>query len=135
MLEGTNRAFRRALPIVFCLSIVAGCTGAKRRAASENDLSAPIRVVVENSDWLDMTIYAMPQAGGRFRIGTVGGSQSRTFVVRTAALGSNWFRLVADPIGSRALRTSDALPVSPGITAHWRIGVSSATSSSSYYYR
>lgn len=114
-----------ALVALLLVSTSCASTGTTRHTGDE---AGAIRVVVDNGDWLDMSIFLESETGVRFRIGTVNGSASRTFVLRTVPFGSGWFRLVGDPIGSSAIRRSEPMSIGPGSTAQWRIGITSATS-------
>ena len=101
-----------------------------RRA--EPDPSA-VRVVVENAEWHDMNVYLESAAGSRFRIGTVNGFATRTLAVKALPVAGPWFRLVGDPIGSEGLHVSEPVSLVSGMTAHWRVGQTAATSSLSVY--
>jgi len=113
-----------ALVALLLASSSCASTGNTRRA---HDDARAIRVVVDNGAWLDMNIYLESETGARIRIGTVVGSTSRTFTLRTLPFGG-WLRLVGDPIGSSEIRRSDPMSLGPGLTARWQIGVTPAAS-------
>ena len=124
-----RRCIRRGASIILFTHIAAGCAATPRRAGAVNDAYAPVRIVVDNGTWFDMSLFVQPEAGGRFRIGSIGAGETRVFIVRLATLGSGSFRIVGDPIGSLEMRATDLLPAMGGTTAYWRVGVSAATSS------
>ena len=124
---------RRSCSRVRCGALVAlllastSCASAGNARRARDDAGA-IRVVVDNGGWLDMNVYVESETGARIRIGTVIGSTSRTFTLRTQPFGGGWFRLVGDPIGSSDMRRSDVISLAPGSTAHWRVGPNPASS-------
>jgi hypothetical protein len=85
-------------------------------------------VVIENQNWLDMSVYVQSSNGSRFRVGNVTTGRTETFEVATSRLGSGPFRLIGNPVGNNELVVTDPLIVTPGATAYWRIGSRPATS-------
>ncbi len=126
---GVGRFLRRSSELLVITTLVAGCAAAPRRPAPASEARAPLRVVVENGTSFEMSLFAHPEAGGRFRIGTIGANETRMFIVRHGMLGAGSFRIVGDPVGSVALRASEPMHMMGGMTAYWRIGVSAASSS------
>jgi hypothetical protein len=86
------------------------------------------RIVIENANWQEMTVYTQTEAGMKIRLGSVGTGETRTFAVRSGAVGAGRFRLLGDPIGSQDVVATQWLVVNAGGTALWKIGAHEATS-------
>jgi hypothetical protein len=77
---------------------------------------------VRNDNWLDVVLYAV-RGTARFRIGTVGGSSTKTFRLTSQALsGGNELRILADPIGAPAGYVTDGVVLAPGQRLELQIG-------------
>ena len=87
-----------------------------------------VRVVIENQNWLDMSVYVQSSNGSRFRVGSVTTGRTEVFAIPTSRLGSGSFRLVGNPVGSNELTVTELLTVTRGATAYWRIGSRPSTS-------
>ena len=112
---------RRMLPLVLLLS-GAGCHHGSG-AAEEPDPSyaaAPITIRVVNHSQLDATIY-LSHDGVRDRLGTVTAAASGTFTVRPRVLSAGDFTLLADPLGSNRVATSERLLAAQGVLFIWTL--------------
>jgi len=112
------------LAAAFVLLATACASGKSRRSAPVDGF----RVVIENANWQEMTVYTQTEAGMKMRLGSVGTGETRTFNVRPGRVGSGSFRLLGDPIGSSDLMSTQWLVVGPGGTALWTIGAHASTS-------
>lgn len=108
---------------------IAGCASAgARRNADPHGVTQPVRIVVQNDNWMDMNVYVQTYSGVRFRIGSVTTGTTRAFTIPSARMGSGAVRLLGDPVGSSEVSATDLLNVQPGSTAYWRIGSRPGTS-------
>lgn len=90
------------------------CSAGGPRAEGHSPAAPPVTVLVENSNWADMTVY-VEHAGIRTRLGTVTTATRRLFQLpRTLASIAASFRLVADPVGSADVYTTPQVQVTPG---------------------
>jgi hypothetical protein len=81
--------------------------------ASAAPAPEPVVVVVNNSNYLDVDVFAV-RGTQRSRVGSVTGLSSATFSVPAHyALNGN-LQLLVDPIGSSATYLTDRITVSPG---------------------
>ena len=76
-------------------------------------------LTVRNRSFFDVNVYATPSPGGMpVRLGTVTGSSSATFPIRALDLQSGDVLVVqVHPVGTRGTWTSDAVAISPGLSA------------------
>jgi hypothetical protein len=82
----------------------------------------PVQVYVENSNFLDMDIFAV-RGATRIRLGTVGSQQGRFFDLPASAVESGQqLQLLADPVGSRRAHRSGTIMINPGDVVEWRLG-------------
>ena len=81
----------------------------------------PVRVYVQNNNWLDVRIYAV-RGSTRYRMGTVY-SQTGQFFELPARLTEAGFQvqLQADPIGSNRTVTTPRVMINPGDIVEWSI--------------
>lgn len=109
--------------------LTAVCVGATLTAcavASSSPRPAPsgrkaVEVVVQNNNWMDMTIYVV-RDGTRVRLGTVTTMTSSNFrLPRSLDAATTSFRLLADPVGSSETFVSDVVTVNPGERVQWRL--------------
>lgn len=78
-------------------------------------------VLVENSNWADMTVY-VERAGARTRLGTVTAATSRLFRLPRSFAGiATTLRLVADPLGGSEAHTTASVQVAPGQQVNFAI--------------
>lgn len=113
--------------------IVAGCASAGGARAAKDDPgftgSERAEIVVQNSNWLDMNVYAV-RGGSRMRLGTVNSMASERFrLPRHMVDGVGGLRLLADPIGSRDVYFSQPILIGPGQRVEWKLENNLALSS------
>ncbi len=95
--------------------------GAEVSVATDTVQADVVTVKVENRNWLDMRIYAIV-GGFAHRLGTVGSFRSEEFKLRKGWVGpSDMIRMVAVPIGSRAVNYAQEVLVVPGDFVEYRI--------------
>ena len=88
---------------VATLAIAAGCTSG-HDAPNGPVPAGPTQVVVENHNWLDVTVYAV-RSGMRQRLGTVGTAMTGTFRIPPSLIGQGGqVQLLVDPIGASQTR-------------------------------
>lgn len=127
MVQGSGKWARAVL---FAAVLVGtGCAGTAPARRTTGMAERPVRFVVENQNWMDMSIFLVTAAGARFRIGDVTTGQTAVFTIPAIRLGNGMVRLVGDPVGGVELAESDRVFLEPGATAHWRIGNQRSTSS------
>jgi hypothetical protein len=86
-------------------------------------------IIVQNSNWLDMNVYAV-RGGSRMRLGTVTSMGRERFrLPRYMVEGIGGLQLVADPIGSRDVYSSQPIMISPGQRIEWKLENNLALSS------
>ncbi len=119
-----TRKFRAALLTVAALVAVpaaAAQTASEERSETPAAVSQRTTVRVINDNWQDITVYAF-RAGYRRRLGTVTSFTSRVLTLpRTLLIPNNELRLIADPIGRRAVHVSEPLVVNAGDVVEWRL--------------
>ena len=102
--------------------------GTEVSVAADTVQADVVTVKVENRNWLDMRIYAIV-GGFAHRLGTVGSFGSEEFTLRKGWIGpSDVIRMVAVPIGSRAVNYAQEVLVVPGDYVEYRIENSLALS-------
>lgn len=102
-----------------------GCARATGAGASEDALAAspsdPVRVRVENHNWLDVDVYAVRE-GTKYRLGTVTSMTAHVFQLPAGLFTqSGDFRLLVDPIGSSEVFVTEPLLVGPGQQVDWSV--------------
>jgi len=81
----------------------------------------PVRVYVQNNNWLDMRVYAV-RGSTRLRIGTVRSQQGQFFELPTHMIEAGLHvQLQADPIGSDRVMTMPRVMINPGDIVEWNI--------------
>ncbi len=102
--------------------------GTEVSVAADTVQADVVTVKVENRNWLDMRIYAIV-GGVAHRLGTVGSFRSEEFTLRKGWVGpSDVVRIVAVPIGSRAVNYAQEVLVVPGDYVEYRVENSLALS-------
>jgi hypothetical protein len=95
-------------------------TGAAEDALAASE-APPVRIRVENHNWLDVNVYAVHN-GTRYRLGTVTSMTRQMFRLPVAMLAQTGeFRLLVDPIGSSEVFLTEPLLVSPGQQIDWNV--------------
>lgn len=88
-----------------------------------------VRITVANHQWADMTVF-IESNGFRKRLGLVSTGQEALFRFPSHRLpGGPSFRLIADPIGSTEVMVSEPIPIQPGVSPVWILGVTPALNS------
>ena len=116
---------RRAgvLLCVLALALAGGCRPAAGGAPAPATLDQPesaLTIRVVNNSRLDAAIYVVHD-GARERIGTVTASSAASFPVRGRSLATGDFSLVAAPIGTRGVLSSERLSAAQGSLFTWTI--------------
>lgn len=110
--------------VVTVLVVAWAGSGCARRSPSPfggQRSEEPIRLEIENGNYLDVTVYVMPD-GASHRIGQVTGASSTTLVVpRSLVPASGRFRLLVSPIGSREAYLSEDILAMPGDVVQLRV--------------
>ena len=102
---------RHALLAMLGLALTAG-GGSKSRSAPTPQPRTSLRV--ENQGFSDMNIFAV-RSGQRVRLGTASGNSTTVFTIPANLIfGATPLRVIADPIGSNRLPTSEEITVQPG---------------------
>lgn len=129
------RIVRGAAAAALLLVLSAAWTGCARRSpfdgAGPGD--EPIQLEVENHNFLDVVVFAMPDGIWR-RLGTVTGTSTTTLEVPgTIASRAGGFRLLVDPVGSQAAYLTEPIYASPRDIVVLQVG--SVIRMSSWYLR
>lgn len=106
--------------LVFLLALLVGgaCATRPRRTAPQ----APVILEVDNQAGLDMTIYVLPSAGNRQRLGMAVAHKVSWFRIPDRLIfGLTPLRFQADPIGAGAMPVTEDITVEPGDTVVFRI--------------
>lgn len=93
------------------LTIDAACAGRHKSAAAAP--LEPVVVIVNNSNYLDVDVFAV-RGTSRARVGSVTGLSSATFTVPAHFAADGNLQLLVDPIGSNATYLTDKIAVGPG---------------------
>jgi hypothetical protein len=100
--------------VILVVLVLGGCGGRSRSPFRAGGGDEAIRVEVRNDNFLDVTVYVLPD-GVSHRIGDVTGSSSATLDVPARLIfAATSMRLLVNPIGSREAYLSEEIPVSPG---------------------
>ena len=119
----------RASIIVGLVSLTidaAACAGHKSAAVPPPE---PVVVIVNNSNYLDVDVFAV-RGTARARIGSVTGLSTSTFRVPAEYAPDGNLQLLVDPIGSNATYLTEKIAVSPG--QHVELTVTSVLRMSSF---
>ena len=117
------RNFRTpVVALVAALSLTA-CSrrGGNGESNPTPDYSSPVKVVVDNKHWQDVTVYVLHD-GERSRIGTATATTIATFSVPRRQIGqSGLIRLIADPVGALSGISTETIVVQPGQQVQWTL--------------
>jgi hypothetical protein len=107
----------RVIPMLLVAAWLAlAChSGPSGHPNDQTEPALPTNLIVVNQGFLDMDIFAVPQGGGRQRLGTATGNSTQTFripdyMVRTSIT----LRFLCVPIGGDRSPVSEAINVNPG---------------------
>jgi hypothetical protein len=131
--ETTRRTRRSALLLLALATTLAGCL--KPPAATPSDPIGTGRVVVtvHNNNRADINVYVVGD-GQAVRVGTATAATTSSFDVPARLLGQGrQLRLRADPIGGRAVHTSELIRVGPGQRIDWTLETDLSRSSIAVY--
>lgn len=109
--------FRRAVALMVCAPLViGGTTACVARTAPEPSVSS---LVVHNRSFFDVNVYSVASVGSLgLRLGTVAGTSSATFPLRTRDLQAGGVLVVmVHAVGAWGSWTSDAVNLGDGIVA------------------
>ena len=134
MPEGSIYVIRRAALVVLAVvATLAGCL--KPPAPTPSDAMGTDRVVVtvHNNYRSDINVYVIGD-GQPVRVGTATAVTTTSFDVPARLLGQGrQLRLRADPIGARAVHTSELVRVGPGQRVDWTLETDLSRSSVAVY--
>jgi hypothetical protein len=106
----------RVIPMLLLAQLVLAChSGKSGQPGDQPEPNPPTHLTVINQAFLDMDIYAVPQDGGRVRIGTSNGNSTQhftipEFLVRTPIQ----MRFILVPIGGNHDPRTQYINISPG---------------------
>jgi hypothetical protein len=119
--RSSRRVFALALLTVGVVACGKSSEPGEVAPATEVDRSTPVPLSINNSHWLDVTIFVFHD-GEMSRVGDVTAATSGTFTLPVWMLGhSRTIRLLADPIGSDQWIRSETIYVQPGQSVEWRL--------------
>ena len=109
----TRRHALRSLAFALLLpAVAAGCASSGKNQPREEQPRT--YVVVQNQNWLDMTVYAL-RSSQRIRIGTAtGNGRSRLLIPSNLLFGPTPLSFLIDPVGGRGTARSFEIVVTPG---------------------
>ncbi|MGI9627144.1 MAG: hypothetical protein ACR2QM_09930 [Longimicrobiales bacterium] len=123
-----SRLSRRIGLFLLFLAVLAtnGCATLPSNAPDHDPV---VRITVANHQWADMTVFVETN-GYRKRLGLVSTGQETVFRFPSHRVSrGTTFRLIADPVGSTAVMVSEPIPIQPGITPVWILGITPALNS------
>jgi hypothetical protein len=111
----TMRRLGPFLTFALTATLVAACTHSRVSSAASPQEKTVLKV--ENRGFPDMNVYAVPQGGGRVRLGTVVGNSNAYFTLPEYLLrGIRELSFQALPIATPRGPVSQSIIVSPGDT-------------------
>lgn len=112
------------------LSLLAlGLSACATLPSTAPDHDPVVHITVANQQWADVTVF-VESNGYRKRLGLVSTGQEARFRFPSHRLPRGaTFRLIADPIGSTSVMVSDPIPIQPGLSPVWILGVTPALNS------
>lgn len=105
------RNIRHFCAVLCAATLLAACASGRNRVSSNPELQ-PISLSVTNQNWLDVDVFVL-NGNTRYRIGQVGGNGSATLSIPSSLVVNGQVQLLADPIGSNDIYTSDMITVAP----------------------
>jgi len=103
------RNIRHHLAALGAATLLAACASGASRVSSNPELR-PISLIVTNQNWLDVDVFVV-SGTSRYRIGEVGGNGSATLSIPASLLVNGQVQLMADPVGSNDIFTTEMFPV------------------------
>ena len=111
----TMRRVASVLTFALAITLGAACTHSRLSSAATPQEKTVLKV--ENRGFPDMNVYAVPQGGGRVRLGTVVGNSNAYFTLPEYLLrGIRELSFQALPIATPRGPVSQSIVVSPGDT-------------------
>ena len=95
------------------LSLTIDAAACARNKSAAVPPPEPVVVLVNNSNYLDVDVFAV-RGTSRARVGSVTGLSSATFRVPAHYALDGHLQLLVDPIGSNATYLTDKIAVGPG---------------------
>ena len=134
MLRYITAAFRSAAPLaLLSIAMATACIRPPAPGPSDPLSSGRVVVTVHNNYRADITVYVVGD-GQPTRVGTATAATTTSFDVPARLLGQGrQLRLRADPIGGRAVYTSELVRVGPGQRVEWTLETDLERSSIAVY--
>ena len=124
---------RRAALLAITLLGLAGCLKPPAPTPSDPMTAGRVLITVNNNYRADVVIYVVGD-GQPTRVGTATAAATSNFDVAARLLGQGrQLRLRADPIGGRAVHTSELIRVGPGQRVEWTLETDLSRSSVAVY--
>jgi hypothetical protein len=124
---------RRTAMLVAVAAVLAGCLKPPAPTPSDPISTGRVALTVHNNYRADVNIYVIGD-GQPVRVGTATAAATTTFDVAARLLGQGrQLRLRADPIGGRAVHTSELIRVGPGQRVDWTLETDLSRSSVAVY--
>jgi len=108
------RNFRHHCAVLCAATLLAACASGGNHVSS-NPALQPISLSVTNQNWLDVDVFVL-SGDSRFRIGQVTGNGSATLKIPASFVVNGQVKLMADPIVSHDVFTTDMISVAPDET-------------------
>ena len=133
MPDPTTVIRRAALLGLALVLAVAGCLKPPAPTPSDPMTAGRVLITVNNNYRADVVIYVVGD-GQPTRVGTATAAATSNFDVAARLLGQGrQLRLRADPIGGRAVHTSELIRVGPGQRVEWTLETDLSRSSVAVY--
>ena len=131
--ESTRRACRAAILMVAVAAALAGCLKPPAPPPSDPVGTGRVVVTVHNNYRAEINVYVVGD-GQPVWVGTAPAATTTSFDVAARLLGQGrQLRLRADPIGGRAVQTSELIRVGPGQRIDWTLETDLSRSSIAVY--
>ena len=134
MSDVSTNAIRRAATLAgMLLASLAGCLNPPPPTPSDPISVSRVVLTVQNNYRADVTIYVIGD-GQPVRVGTATSATTTSFDISARLLGQGrQLRLRADPIGGRAIHTSELIRAGPGQRVEWTLETDLSRSSIAVY--
>ena len=131
--DSTNAIRRAAILAVAIVATVVGCLRPPVPTPTDPMSASRVVLTVHNNARTDVTVYVIGD-GQPIRVGTATAAATTSFDVPERLLGQGrQLRLRADPIGGRAVHTSELIHVGPGQRIDWTLETDLSRSSVAVY--
>jgi hypothetical protein len=133
MPDPTSAIRRAALIAIVLLIALDGCLKPPAATPSDPMTAGRVLITVNNNYRADVVIYVIGD-GQPIRVGTATAAATSSFDVAARLLGQGrQLRLRADPIGGRAVHTSELIRAGPGQRVEWTLETDLSRSSVAVY--